>query len=84
MRSAGAADFALAFAVIHELPDADRFLAEMHRALRPGRRILVAEPRMHVKRSEFAALAGAAESAGYRISAGPAVRLSHTAVFERV
>jgi ubiquinone/menaquinone biosynthesis C-methylase UbiE len=81
---AGAVDFALAFAVVHELPGAARFLAELHRALRPGSKILVAEPRMHVKKSEFAALAGTAENAGYHVSDGPAVRSSWTAVFERI
>jgi SAM-dependent methyltransferase len=80
----GAVDFAFAFAVVHELPDAGSFLAELHRALRPGSKILVAEPKRHVGQSEFSALAGAAEHAGYRVADGPTVRSSWTAVFERI
>lgn len=81
---AGAADFVLAFAVVHELPDAPRFFAEMHATLKPGGRMLVAEPRNHVSDGDFAAMIDLAARAGFRATAGPAIRSSLTVVLERL
>jgi ubiquinone/menaquinone biosynthesis C-methylase UbiE len=79
----GAVDFVLAFAVVHELPDAARFFAEMHAALKAGRRILVAEPRSHVSEDDFAAMIDVAARSGFRAATGPAIRSSLTVVLER-
>lgn len=80
---AGAVDFVLAFAVVHELPDATRFFAEVRPTLRPDGRILVAEPAGHVKAGAFEASLAAAERAGLRREPGPAVAGSLTAVLVR-
>ena len=40
----GQVDFALAFAVLHEVPDPARTVGEIHAALKPGASLLVAEP----------------------------------------
>jgi len=80
---AGAVDFALAFAVVHELPDQSRFFAETYSALKNGGRLLLAEPKGHVTEAQFAATRQAAERAGFRFTAGPAIRWSRTAVLER-
>jgi ubiquinone/menaquinone biosynthesis C-methylase UbiE len=80
---AGRTDFALAFAVVHELPDQDHFYCEMHRALRGGGRLLVAEPKGHVKVAEFEASMKAASRLGFMLSDGPVVKGSRTAVLER-
>jgi ubiquinone/menaquinone biosynthesis C-methylase UbiE len=79
----GKVDFVLAFAMIHELPDAGRFLGEMHRVLGPKRKLLVAEPRGHVKETDFAALLETARRAGFRVAGGPHIRSSWTAIIER-
>jgi SAM-dependent methyltransferase len=81
---AGRADFGLAFAVVHELPDQKHFFAEMHRALRPGSRLLVAEPRVHVRLAEFEASMNRASRLGFRVSDGPGIRGSRSAVLERL
>ena len=80
---AGRVDFVLAFAVIHEFPDARAALGEMHRTLKPGGKILVAEPRGHVSADEFAALKAAAIHEGFQWNAGPSIRSSWTAVLTR-
>ncbi len=49
----GRVDFALAFAVVHEVPDRARLFAEFSAALTPGGCCLIAEPRGHVKLREF-------------------------------
>lgn len=79
---AGKVDFVLAFAVIHELPDAEAFFEEVRRALAPGGRVLVAEPAGHVPAADFDACLAAAARAGLRPAPGPAVRRSRTAVLE--
>jgi hypothetical protein len=39
----GSVDFTLAFAVVHELPDADRFFAKVAQASKPGAGLLLVE-----------------------------------------
>ncbi len=77
---AGAVDFVVAFAVVHEMPDAGRFFAEIRATLAPGGRVLVAEPSGHVKPPEFEATLAAAVRAGLRGEPGPAIAGSRTAV----
>jgi ubiquinone/menaquinone biosynthesis C-methylase UbiE len=80
---AGRVDFALVFAVVHELPDEGRFLAEMHRTLRPDGKILVAEPKGHVTATKFQASMEAASHLGFRMMDGPVISGSRTAVLNR-
>lgn len=77
---AGAVDFVLAFAVVHELADAPRFFEEVRSTLAPGGRVLVVEPAGHVKRGDFDASLAAASRAGLRHEPGPAIAGSRTAV----
>ena len=48
-----AVDFALAFAVVHEMPSAAKFFAEAARAMKPGASLLLAEPAGHVGKDDF-------------------------------
>lgn len=50
---AGQVNFALAFAVIHEVPDRKNFLAEVYRSLRTGGVLLVGEPARIVSPGEL-------------------------------
>jgi ubiquinone/menaquinone biosynthesis C-methylase UbiE len=77
---AGRVDLVVAFAVVHELPDAGRFFAEVRRALAPGGAVLVAEPAGHVTAAGFEATLAAAERAGLRRAPGPAIGRSLTAI----
>jgi SAM-dependent methyltransferase len=63
---AGKVDFALGFAVIHELPAAAPFFAEVAATLKPDACLLFAEPRGHVKTAKFEAEVQAALSAGLK------------------
>jgi hypothetical protein len=54
----------------------------MFRMLRPGGKILVAEPRGHVTDAKFRASMEAASRSGFRIADGPAISGSRTAVLE--
>jgi ubiquinone/menaquinone biosynthesis C-methylase UbiE len=79
----GRADFVLAFAVVHELPDAARFFTAAARALKPGCRLLLAEPRGHVNHEQFARTLAAGAAAGLRVVDRPRIRGSHAALLER-
>lgn len=76
-------DFALAFAVIHEVPDPARTLAEIQSTLSAKGRFLLAEPSGHVSEGRFAATMAAACEAGLSLAARPRARASHVALFER-
>ncbi len=80
---AGAFDFALAFAVVHELPDPARFFVEVVEALRPEAQCLVAEPKGHVPAPEFAQTLAAAQRVGLTIIARPSVTGSQAALLCR-
>ncbi|HEY6009158.1 MAG TPA: class I SAM-dependent methyltransferase [Geobacteraceae bacterium] len=75
----GAIDFALAFAVVHEAPDARSLFADLFRALKPGASCLVAEPKGHVSAREFAQTLSAAEGAGFGIVGTPKIARCRTA-----
>jgi ubiquinone/menaquinone biosynthesis C-methylase UbiE len=78
----GRVDFVLAFAVVHELPDAGRFFAEARRAMKPGGRLLLSEPRLHVSEAAFAATLQLAESAGLAVEDRPAIAMSRSATLK--
>ena len=75
------ADFALVFAMLHEVPDQRRLLGEVYNCLKRGGKLLLAEPPIHVTRKKFAAEVAAAEEAGFQIVGLPRVRWSHATVF---
>ena len=76
-------DFAVAFWMVHEVPDARDFLRQVHDCLREDARFLVAEPRFHVSRDAFDKLVATGEEVGLRPVARPRVRMSMAVVFER-
>ena len=80
---AGAVDFTLAFAVVHEFPDAESFFAQAARAMKPGARLLLAAPRGHVDEGQFRAELDAARRAGLAEDAGPDLARSWTALLRR-
>lgn len=80
----GEFDFALVFAMVHELPAAAPFFKESANALKPGALLLVAEPRGHVKAAQFEAELQAASAAGFTIVERPAIAGSHAALLRRL
>lgn len=60
---AGEVDFALAFAMVHELPAPAQFFIELAATLKRGACVLFAEPAGHVKPAQFLTELKAAEQA---------------------
>ncbi len=73
-------DFILAFWMVHEVPGTERFFRQLHAALKPAGRFLLAEPKLHVSRPQFAGEIAAAQKAGFRLLQEPSVPLSHAAL----
>lgn len=61
-------DFILAFYMAHEVPDAGRFFQDLFRAAKPGCRLLIAEPPLHVKERQFETSVAVAQACGFKIA----------------
>lgn len=80
---AGSVDFALAFAMVHEVPDAGKLFQEIAAALKPHARLLIAEPRGHVSDKDFAETVSMARQTGFQIVGEPKISRSHAALLEK-
>jgi ubiquinone/menaquinone biosynthesis C-methylase UbiE len=69
----GKMDFALAFAVVHEVPDRLSLIMQMYRALKVGRKLLIAEPKGHVSKKEFEETVDMAVSCGFEALERPLI-----------
>ena len=77
------ADFILAFWVVHEVPDKQRLLRQIHALLKPNGLCLLAEPVVHVPKQHFTQTLQRAHHAGFSIRTGPTIRISHSALLVR-
>jgi SAM-dependent methyltransferase len=80
---AGSVDLVLAFAMVHELPPANCFFAEVALAMKPGGLLLFAEPAGHVNDAEFQAQLALAAKAGLNAVDRPSIRRSRAALLEK-
>jgi SAM-dependent methyltransferase len=80
---AGAVDFSLVFAVVHELPAMETFFAELAQASKPGAAVLLAEPTGHVNAAQFEAELQAAAKAGFVVADRPSIRRSRAALLKK-
>jgi ubiquinone/menaquinone biosynthesis C-methylase UbiE len=76
-------DFAVAFYMTHETPDARALVAEVFSLLKPGGRFFLAEPIMHVSRTLFESMVREAQEDGFKVVLKPRVLLSRAVVFEK-
>jgi len=76
-------DFALAFWMLHEVPDQDALLRDVFSALAPSGRFLVVEPKGHVNAAMFAASVERARAAGFGLLAQPGVSFSRSVLLEK-
>jgi hypothetical protein len=78
-----AVDFALAFAMVHEVANARTLLADLHVALKPGAKLLIAEPSGHVSAEAFKDTLAVAKQEGFNLESHPPIRRSRAAVLAR-
>jgi ubiquinone/menaquinone biosynthesis C-methylase UbiE len=74
-------DFALLFAVVHEVPEVKQFFSEIQRSLRKGGLLLFSEPAGHVSREAFAGTLSIAEMLGFRIAGSPKIRSNRSSLW---
>jgi ubiquinone/menaquinone biosynthesis C-methylase UbiE len=79
----GKTDFILAFAMVHELPDASHFFKESFAALKPGGRLLFSEPSNHIKKSEFIKSLDYAKKVGFKVESMPTIRSNQSVVLRK-
>jgi 2-polyprenyl-3-methyl-5-hydroxy-6-metoxy-1,4-benzoquinol methylase len=77
-------DFILAFAVIHEVPSTENLFNQMYESLKPGGRILIAEPSHHVKQKAFDEEIETARKCGFTpVPKSQKIRASRVALLEK-
>ena len=79
----GEVDFALAMAVVHEMPSSGQFFAEVAQAMKPGATLLLAEPSGHVKKAAFENQLQDAASAGLEVTDRHAIPRSQAALLTK-
>jgi ubiquinone/menaquinone biosynthesis C-methylase UbiE len=76
-------DFALLFAVVHEVPDQEKIFREVHATLKDGSLTLISEPAGHVTTNEFARSLEIAMGVGFGVTANPRIKRSYSAVLRK-
>ena len=71
-------DFAVAFFMVHEVPDVQTFLEEIYMLLKTGGRFFITEPKIHVGLLAFQQIMRKAQVVGFEIAERPKVRFGQT------
>jgi ubiquinone/menaquinone biosynthesis C-methylase UbiE len=77
-------DFALAFWMVHEVPDRDRFLEELKSLLKVGGLFLMVEPAIHVSKTRYQETERRAQAAGLVLKERPKISMSRSTLFVRL
>ena len=76
-------DFALAFAIVHEVPDAEVFFRQIHFALKLNGTLLFSEPKGHVSEKNFQNTVTIAEEAGFKSLETPYVMRNRSVLLKK-
>jgi ubiquinone/menaquinone biosynthesis C-methylase UbiE len=76
-------DFALLFWMAHEVGNLESILAELYRLFKPGGRLLLAEPRMHVTTKKFDLEVSRVKNAGFKPIGERKVAISRAILFQK-
>jgi ubiquinone/menaquinone biosynthesis C-methylase UbiE len=74
------ADFILAFWMVHEVPDKEIFFTSIYAALKQGKKLLIAEPYLHVSKRMMEETIHIALKIGFRIVDKPTIFFSRSIV----
>jgi hypothetical protein len=73
-------DFALAFWMIHEVPNPSRLFRQIRTLLNPQDHFLMTEPKFHVSSENFHETLALAKAVGWRSAGDAPIRLSRSAL----
>ena len=79
----GSIDFAMLFALVHEVPDKERLFSEVYTTMKHDGEVLLAEPRGHVSESEFEKTLSLALRAGFEVVRNGEIRRSRARLLRR-
>jgi ubiquinone/menaquinone biosynthesis C-methylase UbiE len=79
----GTIDFALIFMMLHEVPDAERLIREVHDALAPEGKLLFAEPLLHVGKKKFQQSLSMIQQAGFDMTGAPKISICRAAILQK-
>jgi len=71
-------DFILAFWMVHEVPDHERLFDELKTILKPGGKLYIIEPKIHVNRTAYDKMIKGVIKAGFEIIDRPKVFFSRS------
>jgi ubiquinone/menaquinone biosynthesis C-methylase UbiE len=73
-------DFALAFWMVHEVPEQESFFREIRSVLKPNGKLLISEPTIHVTKVLYEEAVKKAIKAGFVLKSNPSIFLSRSAL----
>ncbi len=76
-------DFILAFYMVHELPDKDKFFEEVRSLLKEDGLLLIVEPNFHVSKKEFNKMLESLIGLGFEIIDRPKIFFSRTVLVKK-
>ena len=76
-------DFALTFWMVHETPDIENFLTQIHAALKPNGLLLITEPKFHVSLIQLAQEIDLAKKVGFTIKDRPKITFCHSVMLRK-
>jgi len=76
-------DLILAFYMVHEVPDQDKFLKEMYSILKPDGTFFIVEPAFHVSKKAFEETVNRADTIGFSQVKRPGMILSRAVVLKK-
>jgi ubiquinone/menaquinone biosynthesis C-methylase UbiE len=74
----GQVDFALAFAVVHEVPDQRQMFDEVYHSMKDGSLLLISEPKAHMREEDFQTAIETARARGFREEAPLDIRKNYS------
>lgn len=76
-------DFALAFAVAHEVPDTNNFFSDIYKVAKFSGKLLLSEPKVHVSENNFNTSVSVAEKNGFCVIERPRIGYSYSILLEK-
>ncbi len=76
-------DFILAFWMVHEVPDQEAFFKSLYTALKPGGKLLIAEPFVHVTAKSLGETLKRCEGVGFRLIDSPGIFFSRSVLLQK-
>jgi hypothetical protein len=79
----GEIDFALAYAVVHEVPDSEALFSQVHQSMKPGSKFLLGEPKGHVSKDDFNQTIATARRCGFEVVEHPEIKRTRAVLLSK-